>query len=340
MIHFKSKTNSVLFIAEIGGNHEGEFKRALNITEGAIGCRADILKYQLYKGESLVNIQQSPERSAHFRKFELSREEHIQIAKLCIKNGKIFMASVWDENMLDWIDPYLSIHKVGSGDLTNFHLISKLIDTGKPIIISTGLSNQQQIQKCYKFIEKYNSHYISKQKIAFLQCTSCYPTSDEDVNLNAMLTLKKEFKLPVGFSDHTVGSDALEVAVAMGATIIEKHFTDSRENTSFRDQKISLMANEVDNVIQRFELIMKLKGSGNLEEAKCEISTDHVNSFRRSIYASRDIKKGEIFSLENIKFQRPLVGISADNYETCIGQKSILDIPENGVISAECFQNE
>lgn len=323
---FFNKKNSVFFIAEIGGNHEGDFEQAKYLTELALESGADAIKFQFYTGDSLVCEQESPDRNAHFKKFELSNKENLTLIKMVKDGGAIPMASVWSLDMLKWANPYLPYHKVGSGDLTCYPMLSALAETKKPIILSTGLSSLDEVANAVEYIKKCDIAYITDRKLALLQCTSSYPTPDEDVNLAAMLTLKNEFGLPVGYSDHTLGSDAIEVAVAMGAEIIEKHFTDTREGKTFRDHMIALTSDEVKASLSNMSRIALFKGVNEKKLTNSERETKHHISFRRSIYLSRDIKKGETICAEDIKFLRPMHGVCASKYDDVIGKTIMRDV--------------
>jgi len=316
---FLSQSNAVLFIAEIGGNHEGRYDYAQRLLDLGLQSGADVVKFQIYSGDTLVSAVESPDRNRHFKRFELSREQFIALAKRCNGAGAMFMASVWDGEMLEWINPYIRIHKIGSGDLTCYPLIRKLALTGKPIILSTGLASLDEIEATVRFVEKVDPGYVSDRKLALLQCTSAYPCPDEDANLRSMETLMK-FGLPVGYSDHTVGPLAVEAAVAMGAVIIEKHFTDTREGKDFRDHKVSLTMEEVRELLPRLRRIANLRGSPDKGLTLAESSAQHELSFRRSVYAARDIVPGERFTEENLTVLRPAHGLSAARYDECVGK--------------------
>jgi N-acetylneuraminate synthase/N,N'-diacetyllegionaminate synthase len=318
--YFKSGKNPVFFIAEIGGNHEGDSAYASRLNRLALQSGADAVKYQIYAGDTLVSEVESPDRNAHFKKFELNREHYCALAEEVIGAGAHFMASVWDAAMLSWVDPYLKIHKVGSGDLTCWPLLRLLVRTGKPIILSTGLSSLGEIAATVRFIDSLDQGYLRERKIALMQCTSAYPCPDEDINLLAMETLRAEFGLPVGFSDHSVGSLAVEAAVAMGAEIIEKHFTDSREGKVFRDHKVSLTCEEIQALMPRLRRIAAFRGSAEKSLTAAESGDSHQHSFRRSVYAARDISPGEAFSEENLTCLRPASGVAANRFDEVIGK--------------------
>ena len=332
MVNFKSNKNPIYFIAEVGGNHEGDFEYAKELTNLAIESGADAVKFQLYTGDTLVSKFESPDRNAHFKKFELVREQYIELAELCNNSSVDFMASVWDESMLEWINPYLAVHKVGSGDLTCYPLIYALVRTGKPIILSTGLSNMADVKNVVSFIEKLDPSYIHEKKLALLQCTSSYPTPDEDANLSVMQTFQQSFNLPVGFSNHIIGPDAIELSVALGAEIIEAHFTDDRAGKTFRDHHLSLTKDEIINLLPKLSRIKKLRGSPEKKLTISEESSGNHLSFRRSIYAAADIEVGEIFTVLNMTFLRPDHGISASKYYELLGTKSKFKIKKNQLI--------
>ena len=229
------------------------------------------------------------------------------------------MASAWSAEMLNWANPYLPIHKVGSGDLTCYPMLALLAQTVKPIILSTGLSSLKEVAAAVAYIEKCNPTYISQRKLALLQCTSSYPTPDADANIGAMLALKSEFGLPVGYSDHTLGSYAIEIAVSAGAEIIEKHFTDSREGKTFRDHLIALTKDEVQESLDRMRHIKLLLGQGDKVLTKSEEVAEHHISFRRSIYARRSIKAGEVLTEDNLTVLRPFHGICASRFDDVLG---------------------
>lgn len=317
---FSSSRNAVLYIAEVGGNHEGNEAALRRLHRLAVESGADVVKYQLYKGDTLVSRIESPDRNQHFKKFEIPLTVYSDLAAECDAAGVDFMASTWDFEMLDWVDPLVKIHKVGSGDLTCYPMLRRLAHTGKPIILSTGLATMAEIADAVKFIGEIDSSYIKERKLALLQCTSSYPCPDEDANLDAMVTLRERFGLPTGYSDHTEGPLAVEAAVALGAEIIEKHFTDDRVGKTFRDHKVSLTADEIRTLLPRLAAIRRLKGSGTKEPTPAEVRQGHQTSFRRSVYAARDIGAGERFTPENLTVLRPATGISAARFDDVVGR--------------------
>lgn len=335
--YFNAK-NAVFFIAEIGGNHEGNYKYAQKLTRLALDSGADAIKFQFYTGDTLVSRLQDADRNAHFKSFELSNKQNQSLLKMVDDNGAIPMASVWSKDMLEWSDNMLPIHKVGSGDLTHYKILSSLADTDKPIILSTGLSSMTEVENAVSYIDKCNASYVRNRKLALLHCTSSYPTPDEDANLAVIETLKREFDLPVGYSDHTIGSEAIEAAVAMGAEIIEKHFTDTREGKTFRDHLIALTKCEVKKSLAKMSRISSFRGLNEKKLTKSEFDSGHHISFRRSIYLVRDIRAGSKISEEDLTVLRPMHGVCASEYDQIIGKIALRDLSAGEPLQRQDFQ--
>ncbi len=320
--NFWKGKNGPLLIAEIGGNHEGNFSYAKKLTKLAIKSGADVIKFQLYSGNGLVNPKVSPKRNKHFKKFELTKDQHLQLANLCARSGTQYNASIWDTNMIDWVDKYLKFYKIGSGDLTAYPIISEFARRGKPILLSTGLSDLSEIKKTINFIIKTNPKYKKKNMIAIMQCTSMYPTEDNDVNLSVIPELKKFFKYEIGFSDHSIGDLALLISYLKGANILEFHFTDTRKKKVFRDHFVSLTKDEVIKLIQNLKRTKKLLGNPKKKAIKSEIESGHLKSFRRAIYFNKNISKGDTIKKEDIACLRPNEGLDSRKANTIIGKKS------------------
>ncbi|WMN06393.1 N-acetylneuraminate synthase family protein [Marivirga arenosa] len=329
-----------LLIAEIGGNHEGDFEYAKKLTQLAIDSGADYVKFQIYTGDGLVSKLESPDRNKHFKKFELSKEQHIELAKMCLDQSVGYTASVWNFDALDWINPYMDFFKVGSGDLTAYPMLAELAKFKKPILISTGLASEKEVIDCVEFIRSQNEFYKDKDSIAVLQCTSMYPIKASDANLNVMDRFRELLDCRVGYSDHTEGSYAMEIAVAMGAEILEFHFTDDRTDKTFRDHKVSLTKDEVKELIQKVQLIKELQGSSEKKALPIEIDNGHDKSFRRAIYPSRDIEKGQVLSAENLTVLRPAHGIDPRDWDKVIGKKARTSLQKNQKLSFNDLSNE
>tara|TARA_B100000401_G_scaffold437220_1_gene382315 strand:+ start:2033 stop:3028 length:996 start_codon:yes stop_codon:yes gene_type:complete len=312
--------NEINLIAEIGGNHEGDIDYANHLTELALGSAADTIKFQLYSGESIANKKVDKARYEHFKKFELTKSQHIDLAKKCISGGKEYLASVWNKDMLEWIDPFLERYKVGSGDLTNKPLLKEFANRGKPIILSTGLSSMKEVEDTVTFIRSLNPFYEKKPNLVLMQCTSMYPIRNEDANLAVLKSFSSIGEIILGYSDHTEDMEALYASVILGAEVLEFHFTDKREGKDFRDHKVSLIPSEVNKLNEKIRLFFKLLGDETKQPLGIEIENGHVESFRRAVYLKCDIKKGMTITKDMLVTLRPNEGISAWDIDKVIGQ--------------------
>ncbi|MCR9171624.1 MAG: N-acetylneuraminate synthase family protein [bacterium] len=324
MSNWIGRNGGPLLIAEIGGNHEGDFEYAKKLTQLAIEANVDFIKFQLYSGDSLVSPVENPVRNQHFKKFELNKEFYIELAEMCQNAGVGFMASVWNPDYFEWIDEYMEIYKIGSGDMTAYPVLKATAALGKPIILSTGLSSAEEVDDAIRFIQSCDDRYKDPEYLSVLQCTSMYPIPAEFAHLSVMAEIKAKHNLPVGYSDHTEGMYALEIAVAMGAQILEFHFTDSREGKEFRDHKVSLTRDEVLELNKKIKTIQQLKGS-NIKALQ-SVEGDHVITFRRAVYPATDLKAGTILTPENLVYLRPNHGIDARDFEKVIGKELTEDV--------------
>jgi N-acetylneuraminate synthase/N,N'-diacetyllegionaminate synthase len=324
-----------LLIAEIGGNHEGSFDAALRLTDLAIESGADVVKFQVYTGDALVSPVESPDRHAHFRRFELSPSQHLALARRVLDAGLRYGASVWDPVALDWLDPVLDFYKIGSGDLTARPILAAHARRGKPILLSTGLSTLEEVIAAVDFIRSLAPRYREPGRLALLQCTSMYPTDDAEVNLRAIDSLRDATGLPVGYSDHTRDGLALRLAAARGARVLEFHFTDARDGRAFRDHAISLTQTEVRSLIEDLRRIDSMLGSGIKAPTCGEIASGHVTSFRRAVYAKRALRAGEVLRAEDLVVLRPNHGVDARSLDVVIGRRVRHDTPAFGALELE-----
>ncbi len=332
---FKLNTNKPYLIAEIGGNHQGDFEYAKKLLNKAIESKVDCIKFQIYKGESLVNKNLSKTRFEHFKKFELEKDQHIYLAEKCKEAGIDYNSSIWSIDMLDWVDEYLSFYKIGSGDLTNFLLIKELTKRGKPIFISTGLSNEKEILRTVTFIREQNEVYKKTENLCILQCTSMYPIPLKEANLLCISRFKEKFNCLAGYSDHTIGSEAIYLASLLGAEIIEFHFTDNKNNKTFRDHQVSLTKEDIHELIKRFKNTSDLLGNNIKRPQKSEIENNHLETFRRAVFPKNFIKKGEIIKKESLCTLRPKIGTCASDFFEVVGSVALKDIEPLQVIRKE-----
>ena len=309
-------------IAEIGGNHEGDLDYAIRLTELAAEAGADAVKFQSYSPEGMVSKVEDPARYEHFGKFSLEVEEYIELAKLCKSLDVEFMSSIWDADYLEALDPYINFHKVGSGDLTNYPLLKKILARKKPVILSTAMADLQEIKATVDFALSVQPDCIGLGNLALLHCVAMYGEPlDEYANLRAIGTLGDEFpEIPIGYSDHTLGFHAASIAVGMGAKILELHFTDDKTR-AFRDHHLSVDKDEMMSLVKSIKRTEELLGTQIIEPVSGIETKERIVEFRRACYFTEDMSPGQVITEENLTTLRPNRGIDARNYFDLIGKK-------------------
>lgn len=332
--------NKTLIIAEAGVNHNGNIKIACELIEQAALAGADIIKFQTFEAETLVTetakkadyqLVNTSEAESHYemiKKLELKKEDHFKLINHCKKHNIEFFSSAFDTESLEFISTLgLSRYKVPSGEITNLPYLKKIASYGKPIILSTGMSDLNDIHAAINVIEDCGT---SKDLITVLHCSTEYPAPINEVNLNAMLTIKKEFDVKVGYSDHTSGIEISIAAVALGAAVIEKHITLNKDSSG-PDHAASTEPDEFKEMVQAIRNIEKAMGDGFKEPTKSEQSNMLVA--RKSIIASKDILKGEMYTNHNLTAKRPGTGISPMKIDDLLGQKAHKNFKKNELIS-------
>jgi N,N'-diacetyllegionaminate synthase len=336
-------TSKVFIIAEAGVNHNGSLDMAYRLVDVAKEAEADAIKFQTFKAENVVSrvadkaeYQKKATSSGEsqlemIKKLELSFEDFVKLKKYCDKKGIMFLSTPFDYQSIDFLYNLIDIYKIPSGEIINHPYLKHIAAKNKPIIMSTGMANLGEIEEAISIISAVNS----KVKISLLHCTTNYPTSYEEVNLKAIQTLAAAFKLPVGYSDHTLGIEVPIAAVAMGAKLIEKHFTLDKKLPG-PDHRASLEPNELKGMIKAIRNIEMALGDGIKKPNKSEIEIMKVA--RRSLIATRDIKVGEAIKESDIIIKRPGTGIPPKFKEIVIGMKLINDIRRDEPFRWENFK--
>lgn len=322
----------VLVIAEAGVNHNGDLNNAKRLIDVASEAGADIVKFQTFKTENCITnyapkaeyqIQTTGSQESQFdmiKKLELDVEAHKILIEYCRKKNIMFLSTAFDLESVDLLNNLgLSIFKIPSGEITNLPYLRKIAQLNKQIILSTGMSNLGDIEVAIDILEKNGTQ---REKITILHCNTEYPTPFEDVNLKAMQTIKEAFKIEVGYSDHTLGISVPIAAVAMGATVIEKHITLDKSMEG-PDHCASLEPHEFKEMIKSIREIEKALGDGIKRVSQSEAKNRLLG--RKSIVACRYIKKGEILDKDNMGVKRPGTGISAIEWDNVIGTRAIKD---------------
>jgi N,N'-diacetyllegionaminate synthase len=261
------------------------------------------------------------------KKLELSFDDFIVLKEYCDKSGIMFLSTPFDFESIDFLNSLgLEIFKIPSGEITNLPYLEKIGKLRKKVILSTGMADLGEIEDALDILTSCGT---KKEDITILHCNTEYPTPYEDVNLLAMLTIKEAFKVKVGYSDHTLGIEVPIAAVALGASVIEKHFTLDR-NMQGPDHKSSLEPNELKAMVKAIRNVEKALGDGIKKPSPSEIKNKII--VRRSIVAKRNIKRGEIFNEENITVKRPATGISPMRWYEILGKTATRDYKEDEII--------
>jgi N,N'-diacetyllegionaminate synthase len=330
-----------LIIAEAGVNHNGDFELAKKLVEAAAEAGADFVKFQTFKADTIVsksakkaayqerNINDGDDSQyAMLKKLEMPEEWHSKLIQYADEQGIQFLSTGFDNESVDFLNGLGSpLFKIPSGEITNKPYLQHVAGKGKPVIISTGMANLEEIKAALDVLIKYG---VTKQEITVLHCNTEYPTPMEDVNLKAMLTILNELGVKIGYSDHTQGIEVPIAAVALGATVIEKHFTLDRNMTG-PDHKASLEPYELKAMVQAIRNIEKaISGSG----IKTPSSSEQKNIVvaRKSIVAAKPIIKGELFTDDNMTVKRPGNGISPMLWDEIMGKTAIKDFEPDELI--------
>ena len=321
--------SKTIIIAEAGVNHNGDISIAKGLIDAAADAGVDYVKFQTFKTENLVSLnaptaeyqKSATNESSQFamlKRLELSEEQHLILIDYCKQKGIKFLSTAFDLDSIDLLAKFnLDFWKIPSGEITNYPYLAKIAHTGQPIVMSTGMCDNQDIENALNVLY---ANGASKENITLLHCNTQYPTPFEDVNLKAMLNIGNTFGVSVGYSDHTQGIEVPIAAVALGAKVIEKHFTLDC-NMEGPDHKASLEPHELKAMVSAIRNIEKALGNGE----KCASSSETPNKAiaRKSIVAKRQITKGELLTEENITVKRPGNGISPMSWNDVIGTKAI-----------------
>ena len=334
----------VIIIAEAGVNHNGSMENAFRLVDAAADAGVDYIKFQTFKSNKLVsgsakkadyqieNTKNSAETQLQMlQKLELSREQHEELIAYCQEKKVQFFSTAFDLDSLEYLHKIgLQMVKIPSGEITNLPYLRKAATLFRKVILSTGMATVSEIKDA---VSVFTNAGVHKENITILHCNTEYPTPIEDVNLKAMLHIQHEFGTKVGYSDHTLGIEVPIAAVALGATVIEKHFTLDKSMEG-PDHKASLEPGELKAMVSAIRNIEKaLSGSGLKEVSPSE--QKNIAIARKSIVAIKKIHQGEIFSEENIGVKRPGTGISPMQWDKVIGKTAVRDFEEDELITIE-----
>lgn len=321
-------------IAEAGVNHNGDVELAKKLIDVAKDSGADAVKFQTFTTEGLLSknivvpkhIKSRESLFETIKKLELSEEEHYELSEYCKRKGIIFMSTPMDNKSVDLLDNIgVPVFKVASCDLDNLPLLKHIAKKARTIILSTGMGTISEVGEAVEVIKSNGN-----DDIILLHCVSAYPPRVEEVNLRAINTLRNAFKLPVGYSDHTIGITIPLAAVAMGANVIEKHFTLDKTMEG-PDHAVSADPVDLKNLVSGIRELEKSFGTGVKAPSKDEIVMK--KAFRKSIVAGVNIKKGETITPEMISIKRPGTGISPKYFDFIVGRTVKRDITKDDLLS-------
>jgi len=330
--------NKTFIIAEAGVNHNGELALAKKLIDVAVDAGVDAVKFQTWKTELLVtkNAKQAEYQSINtkkeesqydmLKKLELSYNNFIELKAYCDAKNILFLSTADETVSADFLNEMQNIFKIGSGELNNLPYLKHIGAFKKNIILSTGMSFLKEIKDAVSILIKAGT---LKKNITVLHANTQYPTPMGDVNLNAMLTIKEELGVNVGYSDHTLGIEIPIAAVALGATVIEKHFTLDKTMEG-PDHKASLSPKELKAMVKGIRNVEIALGKHIKEPSKSE--KPNIEIVRKSIVANTNIKKGDIFTSENLTIKRPGNGISPMKWDETLGCRAEKDYCKGDLI--------
>jgi N,N'-diacetyllegionaminate synthase len=328
-----------LIIAEAGVNHNGDLAVARQLVDVAVDASADLVKFQTFSADRLVTIhalkagyqQQTTgvgeSQHAMIRRLELNREMHERLIEHCKSRGIEFFSTGFDLESVELLaDLGLERFKIPSGEITNLPYLRHVGRYGKPVILSTGMATLGEIEAALEALERAGT---SRNRVTVLHCNTEYPTPMSDVNLHAMLTIRDAFGVAVGYSDHTAGIEVAIAAVALGATVIEKHFTLDR-NLPGPDHKASLEPFELKAMVAAIRNIEQAMGDGTKRPSPSEAK--NISVARKSLVAARIIRAGERFTEANVAVKRPGTGLSPMRWDEVLGRKAPRDFAPDELI--------
>ncbi len=307
----------ILIVAEIGNNHEGCYTLAEEMIGLAAETGAGAVKFQTIVPEKLVSLSQN-ERIEQLKRFQLSYEEFERLSQVSKQKKIIFLSTPFDIESAQFLEPLVPAYKIGSGDNDFYPMIDVIARTGKPIIMSAGLMDLQGVRKTIDFITNIWNKNAIDQDVAIMHCVTSYPTPPEEANLLTITELLN-LNVTVGYSDHTVGIEAAVLSVALGARIIEKHFTIDKNYSDFHDHQLSADPKEFSQLVKRVKNASKLLGQSEKTVQKSERLV--MEKVRRSIVAKRNLDANTIITGDDISWVRPGGGLAPGDEEMVLGKR-------------------
>ncbi len=313
---FDSQKSPVV-IAEIGNNHEGDVAVAEKMVREVAASGAHAVKFQTFRTELFVHPQ-NEERFQRMKQFELTQDEFRRLHDLARSLDLSFISTPLDLESAEFLAPLVDVFKIASGDNNFYPLLASVASSKKPVIISSGASDLEQVKRSRNFVTSQWRLNNVEQELAVLHCVSNYPTKPEDANLAAISTLQEQLGCEIGYSDHTLGVQACVMSVALGASIIEKHFTLDKNYSEFRDHQLSADPAELALLVEQTQTAAEMLGLG--EKVVLEAENEMLPLIRRSIVASRDLPQGRRLTEDDFMWIRPADGLEPGQEQQLVGQ--------------------
>ena len=331
--NFKSK-HKTFVVAEIGTNHNGDFQLAKELIRQVAATGADGVKFQTFSADSFIHkdLMVIPHaRGIHKTQYErilslqFNYNQFGELKRLSDELGVIFISTPFDKEAVGFLEDIVPFYKVASGDITNIPLLKHIASKQKPILLSIGAANDEEIEKVLKIFPKEN--------VVLLHCVCNYPTPIEEANLNSIPYLREKFNVQIGYSDHTIGLNACKIAISLGAVIIEKHFTNDK-NQPIGDHKISMDFTDLEELLKETRLIETALG---VYGKPIDREKNARRLLRRSLYAKVDIDKGTKLTEKMIAFLRPSDGLAPDKLKNIVDKIAKENVKKNTLLSEEMF---
>jgi N,N'-diacetyllegionaminate synthase len=316
-------SEKVLIIAEIGNNHEGSFENAIELVKKAAETGVDAVKFQTFRTDNFVS-RSNTARYNQLKSYELSYEQFEKLSELARSLGLLFISTPFDLDSAEFLYRIVDAYKIASGDNNFYALIEKVARKERPLIISLGGTTAEEVSKIFQFVSEFRSTEELRENLAMLHCVCSYPVPPEEANLLAIKYLAENLDCTSGYSDHTIGIDAALLSVALGARVIEKHFTLDNNFSDFRDHKLSANPQDMKTLVEKVRLASSMLGSFEKRIMDCEIPI--LVNVRRSLVARENLRAGHKISISDIQWLRPSGGLSPGQEHLLLGKTTKRDI--------------
>lgn len=328
----KDLSKDILYVAEIGNNHQGGFDYARELLKLAAEAGADAVKFQSFTPERFISSS-TPERLERITKFALDEDQHKTLFEDAKKLGVKMFSSLISEDWVDKLGPHVEAYKIASGDITFKKVIQDAAKTGKPLIISTGAATVEEIDQAVSWVEEIVGKDKLPERLAVLHCICAYPTPLDQANVRSVVALQERYPtLTIGYSNHVIEPEATYAAIALGARIVEVHFTDNKKDRDFHDHTLSFEPQEFKELVRMGNQINQSLGRFEKTIQECELDPQIV---RKGILVSKDLTEGHVLSAEDLMFGRPATDFPANDVDQVVGKKLTKALKKGEVLAKD-----